>query len=464
MASILKRMGLSFDLDKKDLFKIFLLAVSFFCVIGAYTIIKEMKDILFVRFVGAYWMPKVKILSMFVLVPATLFYAKLVDMTSKFRLLCIYSGLYGGVGLLFAYLLGAPGIGLMNTHASPYRLFGWIIYLFYEGAVPFVVSVFWSFSNSVTSPEAAKKGYPLVITGSKFGGMVTAGFAWLLLSPTTFLGRLGLSDIAVHQILLSLASLLLCIAPFIVAYLLKISGGNLHGYEASYKEEKKQEKAGTDKTGIFSGLKMMVQHPYILGVFGMIFFYELLNVVLGYQRLIILQASTKSLGGFTGKMFEQRFIMHSVGLLISFFGTRVLIKRLGERICLLLIPIVTGALLFYFMVAYDANAILVVFMGLGTLNYAFASPLRESLYIPTVKDIRFKSKSWIDSFGMKISKGCGSTFNEACKTLVPGSMLFHSVYITFFTLIIGFWVMLAWWLGRQYCDAVENNKVIGSSE
>jgi AAA family ATP:ADP antiporter len=193
----------------------------------------------------------------------------------------------------------------------------------------------------------------------------------------------------------------------------------------------------------------------------MIFFYELLNVVLGFQRLIILQSATKSLGGFTGKMFEQRFIMHAFGLLISFFGTRILLKWLGERICLILIPVITGLLLVYFMIAYDANAILVVFMGLGTLNYAFASPLRESLYIPTVKDIRFKSKAWIDSFGMKISKAAGSSFNEAAAVLVAGSTLFHTVYAIFFSTIIGLWILLAWWLGNKYYDAIKHNKVIG---
>lgn len=465
MAGVLKKLGLSFDLSKKDLFKIFLLAFAFFCVIGAYTIIKEMKDILFVRFVGAAWMPKVKILSMFVLVPATLLYAKMVDMMSKYKLLLVYTLLYSIVGLLFAYILGLPGIGLSNTVAGPHRIFGWIVYLFYEGAVPFVVSLVWSFCNSVTSPEAAKKGYALIISGSKMGGMATSLLAWTLLTPTSFLGKIGLTDIGVHQFLLAFASVLLACAPVVIAYLLKTAPEkDLYGYEAAYKDEKKKEEAGKSKTGMLSGLKMMVQHPYILGIFGMIFFYELLNVVLGYQRLIILQSTTKGLGGFTSKMFEQRFWMHGAGLLISFFGTRVLIKRLGERLCLLAIPVVMGLLLAYFMIAYDANAVLVVFMGLGTMNYAFASPLRESLYIPTVKDIRFKSKSWIDSFGLKISKGCGSTFNELCKGIIPGTFLFHSVYIAFFTAIIGLWVMLAWWIGKRYCDAVENNKVIGSSD
>lgn len=457
MTQVLKKMGLSFDLDKKDLFKIFLLSLAFFCVIGAYTVLKEMKDILFVLFVGKAYIGRVKFISMWTLVPATLLYAKLVDSMSRFKLLCFYSGLYGFVGLVIAYYLGDPLVGLPNEVASATRWFGWFIYLFYEGAVPFVVSLFWSFANSVTSPDAAKKGYPLMIAGSKLGGLFTAGLACMLLTPTGIIGNIGLSDVFIHQFLLAFASVLLCVAPAIVYYLMRMGNQeNLHGYEAVYQIEKKEEEDGTDKTGMFSGLKMMITQPYILAIFAMIFFYEMLNVVLSFQRIGILEGA-----GFSGKMFGQRAVIHLIGFFVSFFGTRVLLNKLGERVCLILTPIFIGLLLIYFMVVYDEKAVLVVFTGLSVLNYAFASPLRESLYIPTVKDIKYKSKSWIDSFGTKISKTCSSGFIESVKNVAPGTMMFNLVYISFFSTVIALWILVAWWLGRRYTQAVKNNEVIG---
>lgn len=461
MSQLLKKMGLSLDLSKKDLFKIAFLSLAFFCVIGSYTVLKELKDILFVLFVGKAYIGRVKFISMFVLIPATMVYAKLVDSMTKFQLLCFYSGLYGVVGLIIAYYLGDPTIGLGNHVASSDRWFGWFIYLFYEGAVPFVVSLFWSFANSVTAPETAKKGYTLMIAGSKLGGMFTAGLAWMLLTPTSMLGDIGLSDVFIHQLLLIIASVLLCIAPLIIYYLLRDGNQeNLHGYEAVYKVEKEEEEKGTGKTGMLSGLSMMVMQPYILAIFAIIFFYEMLNVVLSVQRIGILQEA----GGFSAKMFGQRAFIHSIGFFVSFFGTRVLLKKLGERVCLLLTPIFIGFLLIYFMTTYNENAVLVVFTGLGVLNYAFASPLRESLYIPTVKDIKYKSKSWIDSFGMKISKTCSSAFIESAKNISPGTMMFNLVYISFFSVIIALWIFVAWWLGRRYMKAIESNEVIGLNE
>ena len=462
MTQLLKKMGLSLDLEKRDLFKILLLALAFFCVIGSYTVLKELKDILFAQFVGNDCLGYVKMISMFVLIPATLLYAKLVDSMSRFKLLCFYSGLYGFVGLVIAYFLADPIIGLPNVIASHDRYFGWFIYLFYEGAVPFVVSLFWSFSNSITSPDAAKKGYPIMIAGSKLGGMVTAGLAWMLLTPTGVIGNIGLSDVFIHQILLAGASVMLCCAPLIVYYLLKVGNEeNLHGYEAAYKIEKKEEEDGTDQTGMLSGLLMLFRQPYILAVFAMIFFYELLNVVIAFQRIAILKSGADSFGAFSGAMFENRAFIHMVGFFVSFFGTRVLLKTLGEKICLLLQPILIGFLLIYFMTTSDANGVLTAFTGLSILNYAFASPLRESLYIPTVKDIKYKSKSWIDSFGTKISKSASSSFIMVARNITPGSMMFHVVYISFFSTIIALWILVAWWLGRRYTKAIENNEVIG---
>lgn len=461
---LIKKLGLSLDLEGSEKNKILWLAFTFFCVIGAYTVLKEMKDVLFVQIVGASYMYQVKIVSMFVLLPATLLYAKMVDSMSRFRLLCFYVAIYGIGGLVIAYLLADPVMGLSNTVPSSNRWFGWFIYLFYEGVVPFVVSVFWAFSNSVTKPETAKKGYTVIIAGSKLGGMFTAGIATLLFTPTSFLGSVSMSSVTLHQLLLVGSSLLLTVSPLVVYYLLQVSTGkSLHGYEAVHSYEKEQEKKGQADTGVLSGLYMFKKYPYILGIFGMIFFYELVNVVLGIQRAVIVQSGAKSAIAFTGTMFWQRFQMHFAGLLVSFFGTRILVKKWGERICLLLVPIITGALLLYFMLVYNEQAIVFVFMILGMLNYAFTSPLREALYIPTVKDIRFKSKSWIESFGQRFAKGCGSASIGIIQSVaVIGTPLYMGLFSVFFSLVVVFWTVLAWWLGKKYTTVVKNKEVIGA--
>ena len=85
-------------------------------------------------------------------------------------------------------------------------------------------------------------------------------------------------------------------------------------------------------------------------------------------------------------------------------GTRILLNKLGERICLMLIPTSMAVVLAIFMFhKASPNAIVFAFVLMKSVNYAFSWPVREGLYIPTTKEIKFKSKSWIDAFGSKLA-------------------------------------------------------------
>jgi AAA family ATP:ADP antiporter len=84
------------------------------------------------------------------------------------------------------------------------------------------------------------------------------------------------------------------------------------------------------------------------------------------------------------------------------------------------------------------------------------------LYIPTVKEIKFKSKSWIDAFGSKFAKTTGSTFNLFVEFVGDGFIF--TAYSFFFAGIIGIWVTAAYLLGKRFEKAVENNEVIGMTK
>lgn len=448
-----------FNVAPHERLKLLLLSVTFFFVIASYTIIKELKDSIFVAVVGKCYIAYAKFFSMLLLVPAILFYSLLVDKLRRYQLLYVYSLFYGVMGLVFAVLINHPIIGLPNTQASCFRVFGWLFYVFVEGYSPFMVSVFWAFANSVTDPDEAKKNYGLMVSGSKLGGMLSAGFAWIILSNSNPLARYVHSDIARHQLLLAFAAIMVLAVPIFIRLLIKnVSGRYLHGYEEAYKLEKERRKAGEQKTGLFAGLQMFIKYPYILGIFSMVFFYELINTVLSYQRVSIAQESSSSMAEFSGYFFKIIFFTHTLGFIISLLGTKTLLQKLGEKTCLLLVPLCTGILLLLFMLGY-ANLI-AVFMVMRAINYGFSYPVRESLYIPTVKEIKFKSKSWIDAFGTKFAKTGGSSFNVLVDWL--GAVSMFVAYSSFFAAIIGIWVVAAYLLGKRFEKAVERHEVIGA--
>lgn len=453
-----------FNVEPHERLKLLLLSVTFFFVIASYTIIKELKDSIFVAVVGKGYIPYAKFLSMLVLVPAILLYSLLVDRVRRYQLLYVYSIFYGITGLVFAILLNHEVIGLVNTDSSPYRIFGWLFYFFVEGYSPFMVSVFWAFANSVTDPESAKKNYGLMVSGSKLGGMVSAGIAWMILSRSNPLAAYISSDIARHQLLLAFSSAMVLAVPFFIALLIKnVSGRYLHGYEAAYQIEKERSKTGEEKTGLFAGLYMFIKYPYLLGIFCMVFFYEVINTVLSYQRVSIAQANASSVADVSEYLFQIIFYTHLIGFLISLLGTKTLLRKLGERLCLLMIPLGTGLLLlFYFLFNYTSYGLIAVFVVMRAINYGFSYPVRESLYIPTVKEIKFKSKSWIDAFGTKFAKTGGSTFNVLAE--VMGQNLIYAAYSIFFAGVISIWLVAAYLLGKRFEKAVANNEVIGAEK
>lgn len=462
------------EVDMHERLKVILLSLSFLLVIGGYTLVKELKDSVFLVVVGSKYLPYAKMFSVLFLIPAVVLYSKLVDILRRSDLLCLFAFLYSVGGLVCVYFLGHPEIGLENAVAGPDRLFGWIFYFFLEGYVPFVVSVLWAFVNSVTAPEEIKSNYVIMTASAKVGGALMAAFAWWLCLNA---GCAHIcSDVALYQVLLVLASLVLLVLPIIITYMMKhVPTTYLHGYEAAYQAEKKIEEqelrskktraggiAGSFKSFLsvlyemFEGAWLLLRYPYVLGIFGMIFFWEIINVIFNFERLCVGHSGTAGLAGFGAFLYEQAFYTQLTGLIFVLFGTRMIVAHLGERKSLIAVPILIGTIIGFYLAFQSVAAMTTAYVLMRAVNYAFAYPLRESLYVPTTKAVKFKSKSWIDGFGQKLSKMAGSWYN----VLMPAAAL--STSVVFFGIIILAWVVMANALGRRFEKAVTHNEVIGS--
>ena len=449
------------QIDAKERTKFLYLGAAFFAIIGSYTITKELKDSLFMDIMGGKsFVPYAKLLTIIGLIPLVLLYGKMVDKFRRYQLLCYLTLIYSVIGLISAVVIMHGGVG--QTTVQPYTwywFFGWIYFFYIESFSPFVVSVFWAFLNSITTPESAKKNYGLLISTSKLGGMVTSGLAWFLLSYNNHHYGLGLSESRIHGLLMVVSSLFLMAVPVIIWRMMRaIPGQYLHGYEAAYQFEKQQHKEGKDETGMWSGLALLLKYPYVFGIFSTIFFYEVVSAVLSYMRLGVAEGMANDVSGVSCFLFNSVFYVHFTGLIISLLGTRLLVSYLGERFSLFVMPTVIGTLLCYLFYADSSLGIVIAFIALRGIYYAFNQPVTEALYIPTVKDVKFKSKSWIDTFGKKFARGTGSTFN----ILVGAGSA--TVYGAFFGVIVGLWWTVAYFLGRRYEKAIKLGQVIGSEQ
>lgn len=450
------------DVDRREVMKVLLLSIIFFLVIGAYTVTRELKDAVFSTIVGPdrKFFAYAKIFSMFVLVPAIFLHSRLVDIFRRHQLLYMYSSAYALLGGVFVYFLGHPTIGLSNAVSSPDRLFGWLFYFFIEGYAPLVVSVFWAFSNSITPPKSAKNNYTMMIAGSKMGGISCAVAAWFLLTSGWY------SDVINLQVLLACSSVLLCFVPLFVYLLVtKVPHKDLHGYEAGYQLEKERHRAHQPTSwmeSMLSGLILLFKYPYVMGIFGMTFFFELVSQALKVENIVFVKTVSRTLSDFTAALLWQAILVHIVAFFVVVFGTRALIGLLGERRSLLVIPAATGLAVLAFVISPSYATAVFAFVVTRSVNYAIAAPLRESLFIPTLKEIQFKSKSWIDGVGQKFAKTCASSFNMYTDGLIGPALL--AAQTSFFSVIVFFWFIVAYLLGWRFEKALKRNEVIGEAE
>ena len=129
----------------------------------------------------------------------------------------------------------------------------------------------------------------------------------------------------------------------------KVPGRFLHGYEAAYQVEKQKSKEGKSQTGIFVGLQLLFpRYPDVLGMFCMVYFYEVIAAVLSFLRLRLLQKRTIRVYCGSEQLFVSIYFYDALSrVLFSLIGTRTLMSWLGERVCLMLVPLIVGGLLLF---------------------------------------------------------------------------------------------------------------------
>jgi AAA family ATP:ADP antiporter len=449
-----------------DLIKLIALALCFFIVMGSHTLIKEMKDAVFMIIVGKKYIPDIKVLSWFFMIPLVFIYSWIASRVSRHWIIVIYSLIYGLGGIVLSYFLANPEIGIYNKISDPSRLFGWIFYLFFEGHYPFTVGILWTFLSSVSQPKDVRSTYMIITIATKLGGMFFAAIAWFIASKSIYFG-ISNQDISSYVIIMNFASISTLIIPVLIWYLIfNVSEKNLLGYSYQQKNKNENESFCEDKnkniaSGNGSGFMLLLKNPYVLGIFGMTFFWEVVNVIFNYMRLgIALSKGSDSLTGITAFLYRDVFFMHTIGLFIVLIGTSSIVRIFGERVAIILIPILIGISISIFLCFKTAAVFVPIYMFMRAFHYAFEKPLDESLYIPTSKEIQFKSKSWIDSFGSKLSKGFGAIYNKLFQ-FIPLAIA-SSIQVFFFVFVIFSWTFLAYFLGKKWKDSVDNKKIIGS--
>ena len=411
-------------------------------IIGIYWTMRPLKDSIFRELVGdANQIAIAKMISVLLMIPFIAAYTKLLDFISKPKLLSIAPPLfYGTIVFLFSWYVLAFQSGLIGVSWLSIGL-GYLWYFIVESFGSMIVALFWSFSTDITKAESAKKGFPLVYTFGQLGQVIL---------PLLFITLPLDCGLKTNFVSMMAIFVMLFLIPVMVKVLIKKTPAELMVSQ----NEKLDEKAKKKKTGFIEGLRLLFSHKYLICMFLVNFFFEVIATIIDFNFKIL------SADAYAGVQMSKYLAMYStvtgiVTLVMLLLGVNKITYRLGLKASLVSVPIFIAAALVVFSTTQNVTVFFCLMVACKAANYSLQGPSLKQLYIPTSPDVKSKAQAWIETFGSRVSKEASSNLNALTGVLGKATykLLCTSLGFTF----VAIWIFVALYLGKTHKKAIDTN-------
>ena len=440
------------DFTREEIIRALLLGAAFALIIGTYWTLRPLKDALFKAFIigdgrhkDASPLAWAKILSVCVLIPMIMLYSRLVDRVKRQSLFNVIGGFLACGLLVFSFLFVHPTLGLANTMAATDRWIGWAWYVFVELYGSLMIALFWAYASDSIDAECAKKAFPLIVMFGQVGGILGP-------QSTDLPALLGFHSCAPLVAICAVSTL--AIVMIIRQFAMRLARQSV---PAPVKEARLPQTSGEGGAGLTEGLRLLVRDRYLLGIFLVIAFYEVIVTIFdfNFKRLVFQYAvghqATASLLGDYGTA------VNTVTFLCLALGIGNVQRRLGMKTAMCAMPFVIGIMVIGFKLTPSLVLLFWIMVAGKALNYALNSPSLKQLYIPTSPAAKYKTQAWIEMFGARSAKAGGSGVNALLKvfqTRAGDAAVGFALYVTFASVFSGVllvcWFFVALLLSREY--------------
>lgn len=252
-----------------------------------------------------------------------------------------------------------------------------------------IIAQFWSFAADIYGPESGKRLFAILGIGSTVGAVAGSGLARALFEH---IGEFGLMLAAAGVLLLALG------VTFIVN---ARESRRAPGAEEAVKPEAPIQG---------SGWAMLLKDRYLMLIGALSFVLNWVNTSGEYilDRTLVEAARVGAPPGADLAAFSHRFIgdfkaeyflyVNTVSVLMQLFVVSRIIKYLGVRVALFLVPAISLAgyttLAFYPSLAI----IFIVKIAENSMDYSVQNTSRQALWLVTSRDAKYTAKSVIDTF------------------------------------------------------------------
>ncbi len=473
-----------YSYELKKLIPMFLL---FFFILFNYTVLRDTKDTLIVTAPnsGAEAIPFLKVYG--VLPGAVIFmfiYAKMSNALSKPALFYFTVAPFILFFALFSVLLYPNReflhpiqfcnwlqeilpVGFMGLIAI---IRNWTFSLFYImselwGSVCLSL-LFWGFANDITKVDESKRFYNLFGLGANLSLFFAGTF---IIWASRLRSTLHVAD--PWQFSLNILMLVVVISGLLILGIYWWINRHVLT-DPQFYNQAAQKKLKTDKPklSLWDSLKFIFSSKYLGCIAILVIAYGMcINLVeVTWKSQLKLQfPNPNDYSAFMGHFSR---ITGVVTMLMMFFVTGNVVRKLGWKIAALITPVVlliTGLLFFTFMIwgvrLQDFIALLgttplwlAVIFGMSqnimskSAKYSLFDPTKEMSYIPLSQELKVKGKATVDVVGARLGKS-GGAFIQQFLIITLGSIAAMAPYIGLFLLvIILLWILATISLDKQF--------------
>ena len=426
-----------FDIKPGERLLSLVMFFNFFLIITCFWILKPIKKAIFVSYYDKQGLDLfswhlnaaqaeqiAKVLNLGVAFLAMVVFTWLVKHFVREKLTYIFS--------LFLIFCGT-GFMLLINNASSWVV--WSFYLYGDLYTTLMVATFFAFLNDSVTTHAAKRLYGIIGLGGVLGGvlgstLVKVWAAKISSDPMLFIGTA-----------MMLTELIMVLAYF--------AGRLVNQQRRPIRATPPPASPELPARNVaFEGARIVMRSRYLMSIVAIVGLYEIISTILDFQFVSTILHYLD--GGDIGEQFATAYaIMNWVSLFVQLFLTSLIMTNYGIMIALLVLPIALASGSAIFMLAP------VLWLGTliptldGGLSYSINQSAKETLYVPTTVEEKYKAKAFIDMFVQRFAK-----------TIAVGLTLVITVVFTDFaavrwlsllTIVLsGFWIAAVRHAGRKF--------------
>jgi len=370
-----------FDFRKQELPVVALLFSFFFLVIAVFQMLYALKRGLFLEHYGADVELYAKLLNIVVAALAVVGFTALRNRLQRQRLIYALCAFF-----IFWFVV------LTQALADPSTLAVWGFYLLVDLETTLMVATFWAYATDISTSDQAKRLFGVIGAGGIVGGL--AGSALTASLP---------EGSATTQGLLWVAAVMMAVITVVIYRMETLMGGS-GVFRKVMSPGPAEHQSPSKMNAAFQGAKLVMRSPYLAAIVGIMACYEIASQTMDYQFSVM----AESVAGVTetqGFIADIRFYANLLSVFVQFFLVSLIMRKLGVVAALLVLPLAAVGSSAAFLVVATLPAAGLLHITDNGLNYSIQQTARESLYVVTTQDEKYKARAFTNMFIQRFAKG-----------------------------------------------------------